>query len=147
MPGRFTEEAVRSVHAAVALAERRDDRKVGTEHLLVSVTASGLPTITGLLDGLGLPEGRLLAILEEFDDAALSSLGIETIHLDVTTGPEWVGRRRHRPFTKAAKDTLNGSGEEARLLRHRYLGPEHILLALIRRPPHDVAYRILAASG
>lgn len=147
MRSRFTEGAVRCVHTAVQLAESRDDKRIGTEHLLLGVMGSRSPVVDRIIDVMAIDQVRLLSILEDFDEGALADVGIEATAIDATSGLDWTRRRRHRPFTRAAKDTLSESLEEAKLLRHRHLGPEHILLALSSLPDHDITQRILAATG
>jgi len=51
---RFTRDARAVVHAAVAEAQERDDRHVGTEHLLLALTARTQPD----------PAAQLLAALD-----------------------------------------------------------------------------------
>jgi prophage maintenance system killer protein len=59
------------------------------------------------------------------------------------------GRRKTGPFQRfspGAKETMISSQEEARSLRHGYIGTEHLLLGLLRQ--HDgVAAQALQATG
>ena len=52
----------------------------------------------------------------------------------------------HIPFTPRAKKVLELSLSEAKLLGHRYVGTEHILLGLLREG-EGVAAQVLAALG
>lgn len=134
---RFTKEAVRAVHAAVAIAEERGDPGIGTEHLLV-----GLATASEECAGLVRPPSVLMEGLDGLDRAALAQIGIEAPvgRIRAVGG----GRRRHRPFTSGGKQVLKDAQEEAITLGDRRLGPGHLLLAITRRPAIDPAIRLLA---
>ena len=59
------------------------------------------------------------------------------------------GRRRAGPFQRfspGARETVVASQEEARSLRHGYVGTEHLLLGLLRQDS-GVAARALRAAG
>ena len=81
---------------------------------------------------------------------ALESLGIslETVRQRVEDAvpPGQYSRPGHIPFTPRAKKVLELSLSEAKLLGHRYIGTEHILLGLLREG-EGVAAQILAALG
>jgi ATP-dependent Clp protease ATP-binding subunit ClpC len=55
-------------------------------------------------------------------------------------------RTGHIPFTPRAKKVLELSLSEAKLLGHRYIGTEHILLGLLREG-EGVAAQVLTALG
>jgi ATP-dependent Clp protease ATP-binding subunit ClpA len=55
--------------------------------------------------------------------------------------------KRHLPFTRAAKDTLTNALKEAIALGHRYIGVEHIALALTTLPDSDRATLAMAGRG
>ena len=157
MAGRFTKRAVRVVHAAVAEAERRGDPKIGTEHLLLGVAAD--PP-----DGLGVTVTVLREALDAMDADSLTAVGVDVdpalvalAHDEPAPGAaEAVGtpipvgaptrwfRGAHRPLTAGARATLGGAPTEAKLLRHRHIGPEHILLGLTAGPVGDPAVTLLA---
>ncbi len=49
-------------------------------------------------------------------------------------------------FTEQARQVIVGAQEEARLLKHNYIGTEHVLLGLLREP-RGVAARALERLG
>ncbi len=55
-------------------------------------------------------------------------------------------QRGRRPFTARSKKVLELSLREAVALHHNYLGPEHILLGLIREG-HGLAAQVLTDAG
>jgi ATP-dependent Clp protease ATP-binding subunit ClpC len=128
---RFTEEARRVIVLAPMEAGLLDHTYVGTEHLLL-----------GLLHGL---HGG-----ENIAAKALEALGVD---LDAARQQvaEVVGRGSssvpgHPPFTPRAKKVLGWSLREALQLGRHDIGPEHILLALIREGG-GVAAEVLARLG
>src|SRR3984885_13227666 len=111
---RFTDWARQVIVLAQEEAKMLDHNYVGTEHILLGLIRQG----------------------EGVAAKALESLGIS---LDVTRQEveEIVGRGQetpsgHIPFTPRAKKVLELSLREALQRGHNYIGPEHILLGLIR---------------
>src|SRR5665811_612361 len=129
---RFTAEAVRSVHAAVALAEERGDPGIGTEHLLV-----GSATESEDLAALVGSAHQLIETMDRLDRDALAEFGVEAPGDRIR--PPVSRRRRHRPFTSGAKQGFKDALAEGVMLGHRHLGPEHVLLAITRRTRNDPA--------
>ena len=113
---RFTDRARETVILAQREARALNHNYIGTEHILL-----------GLIRESGTVAGRVLAGLGVTMDAAQRE--IEAI----------VGRGKvespqgHIPFSPRAKKVLELSLREALQLGHNYIGPEHILLALIRQ--------------
>jgi ATP-dependent Clp protease ATP-binding subunit ClpA len=146
---RFTNEARQVVTGAVREAESRDDSRVGTEHLLLGIFDSGWAHLS-VLETLGLTRRLLVEALDEFDGAALAAVGIDpgSIDPEVLASPlPNLRRRRHIPFTGAAKNVLKGALEEAIELGHKHIGVEHIVLALTALPSHDRTTRVLKAAN
>lgn len=137
---RFGAEAVRSVHAAVALAEERGDPGTGTQHLLV-----GLVTESADLAALVGSAHELMETMDRLDRDALAEIGIEAPADRIR--PPASRRRRHRPLTSGAKQVFKDAHAEGVMLGHRHLGPEHLLLAITRRMRNDPAMQLLAAAG
>jgi len=112
---RFTKPARRVVVMAQEEARQLQHNYIGTEHVLLGLIAgepSGLPA--RVLQGVGLT-------LDEARREVLASVGRGT---GTPTG--------HIPFTPRAKKTLELALREALQLHHNYIGPEHILLGVIR---------------
>lgn len=140
---RFTVAAREVVVRAGSEARRRQDRHVGTEHLLIAVSASA--EVESMLDG---GDGRLGRALEEVEAEALDSVGVDIGRLVVEPEYPTSGRRgEFMGFTGAAKDVLKLSLREARGLGDDRIAPEHLLLALTTLPADDLASRLLDRSG
>src|SRR3954451_19847472 len=112
-PKDFDEDARAVVHAAQRHARRLHHRYLGTEHLLLALTAdSGLAGTTLAQLGVGTAEvtERIRAVIGEGHSSETATLGIS-------------------PRTKRV---LEAAGNEARRLGHRcaIAAPEHVLLAL-----------------
>jgi ATP-dependent Clp protease ATP-binding subunit ClpA len=138
---RFTKDARLVVTLAVEEAQNRSDARIGNEHLLLGVAGSG-----GALADLDLAELRFE--LDRLDERALEAVGIDPGILDVgTSRSRERSGKRHMPFTRAAKDTLTNALKEAIALDHRYIGVEHIALALTTLPDSDRATLAMAGRG
>jgi ATP-dependent Clp protease ATP-binding subunit ClpA len=112
---RFTDSARRAVVMAQEEARELQHNYIGTEHLVLGVIAgdpSGLPA--RVLQGIGLP----------LDQARSEVIAIVGRGKKAASG--------HIPFTPRAKKTLELALREALQLGHDYIGPEHILLGVIR---------------
>lgn len=125
---RLTERAQKVVRLAVQLARRTGAAAVAEEHLLLGLLRLG--------EGMG---NRILREMEA-DRATLEG------HLRLppaTTTPPAGGPL---PFTPAARALLvRQAVREAQAMGHRYLGTEHLLLALTQGDTG--AARALAAAG
>lgn len=144
---RFSKAAMRAVHQAVSTAQDRGDTAVGTEHLLAGVAASPSPA-SELLTRLGASPQLVVAAMSDLDTFALASIGIDQEVVRLGPGPnEWPRKKRHFPFTGAAKHTLESALHEAVGLKHRHIGTEHFLLALSSTTNDDPARMILTRLG
>lgn len=152
---RFTQDARAVVINAVGEAERRGDRHVGSEHLLLAVIASANPLVTPALDTFGIDPQRARAALDASDLAALAAVGVDVAALPAPA-PDDGGRRSfgrlrgpgsHKPFTGGAKQTLEATLREALRLGDRHIGIEHMLLALAARTAPDPAHHLLTAMS
>ncbi len=126
---RFTEEARRVVVLAQEEARTLGHAHIGSEHLL-------------------------LGLLRREDDGAAAVLG--DLGIDLARGraavEEIVGRGEDSPagqipFTPRAKKALELALREALSLGHNYIGPEHILLALLRLGSRGTASRVIDEAG
>jgi hypothetical protein len=112
---RFTDRARRVLVIAQEEARILNHSFIGTEHILLGLTAEG--------DGLAA--------------MALGSLGISTESLrarveEMVSSPSEPALTSSPPFTPRAKKVLELSLREALQLGHNYIGTEHLLLGLIR---------------
>jgi ATP-dependent Clp protease ATP-binding subunit ClpC len=112
---RFSAGARRAVVEGQAEARRLSHGYIGTEHLLLGLLRenSELIAVT-VLESLGVSPDNIRAAVE-------TAIG---------EGPG--SPSGHIPFTAGAKRVLELSLREALQLGHTYIGPEHILLGLIR---------------
>jgi len=155
---RFTPEAKRIVVDGVELARRLRHDFLGSEHLLIALAGTGPNVATRAMVACGFDPARaeedLAAIvptsgdgLSDADSAALRSIGVDLDEVrrrtEASFGPgalerrrRWHGRRRARlcglPFMPEAKKALELALREAIRLDQRSIGPEHVLLGLLR---------------
>lgn len=165
---RFTRGARATVKGAVAQAERAGADSVTEEHLLLAlleqeggrtsfaVTALGLHDRRASLDA-AFAEARRCGGLTRADTDALADIGIdigaivsrvEGAHGEGALAAGRTGRRwwsGHRPFTPGAKTVLENSLRVALGRGDRFIGEEHLLLALTAKP--GVVADVLAEHG
>lgn len=144
----------RTARLAVVLAqeEARDlgSDEIRPEHLLVAVLQSAGSGLDSLLAGHGLTvtavRSRLAAdVLDDADADALRTIGIDlkavqdsvarsfgADALDNALSRSGRRRRRHLPFTRAAKKSLELSLREALAHNDNIIGCEHLLLGILR---------------
>ena len=156
MVERFTHDARAIVTPAVAEAERRHDRCVGTEHVLLGAIASPNAVTSAVMDALGrdLPAAR--QALDDADTAALRAVGLgaevvlppaSPVVDRSTSGRRSRWSRRHRPFTAGARQALEGALREAMARRHGWIGAEHVVPALCAREEPDPGVHLLDTLG
>ncbi|TML91013.1 MAG: hypothetical protein E6G06_11100 [Actinobacteria bacterium] len=110
---RFTERARRVIVLAREEARLLDHDHIGTEHLLLGVVADDGDAAGALADlGLDLETAR-----REVEDAVGRGAATPSGHV---------------PFSPRAKKALESSLREARDDGHDHIGPEHILLGIVR---------------
>src|SRR5919199_1577761 len=111
---RFTERARKVLTLAQEEARRLNHNYVGTEHLLLGLLDEGEGVATKVLDNLGVELSRVRAEVERIigrgDRMFVGQIGL----------------------TPRAKKVLQLAIDEARLLKHRYISTEHLLLGLLR---------------
>jgi ATP-dependent Clp protease ATP-binding subunit ClpA len=153
---RFTTKARDTVIGAQDVARRCDAAAIGSEHLLAALYEQRGNLALTVLDALSVKREEVDAELERIrtggvatpsDAEALATLGIDLDEvrrqveeafgpgaLDRTRsglGRRWGWRRGHLPFGKDAKKVMNLALREALLLKHNYIGCEHILLGML----------------
>ena len=155
---RFTPEARRIVTGGVDIARQLHHDSIGPEHLLVSLAAQGPNAATGALRTCGFDPLRSRQDLErivvrrsddltEADAAALRTIGVDLDEVrrrvEASFGPDALQRRRRGhgrqrncisglPFLPSAKRAIELALREAIRLGDRSIGPEHVLLGLLR---------------
>src|SRR5947208_13576434 len=120
---RFTERARQVVVLAQDEARALKHNYIGTEHILLGLQREEEGLAARVLDSLDITAEEVRAQV-----ALIVGQGTE-----VTSG--------QIPFTPRAKKVLDLSLREALSIGHNYIGPEHILLGLVRlneggRRPH-----------
>jgi ATP-dependent Clp protease ATP-binding subunit ClpC len=111
---RFTDTARKAMQFANKAAQRCHHEYIGAEHILLGIVDEG--------------SGAALTVLKNLNvDPSNISLEVEKIvlsGLEMTMG--------NLPQTRRAKKIIEYAMEEARDLKHDYVGTEHLLLGLIR---------------
>ncbi len=125
---RFTDRARRVVVLAQEEARMLDHNYIGTEHILLGLVHEGENVAAKALESLGISLETVRERVEEIIGKGASP----------PTG--------HIPFTPRAKKVLELSLREALQLGHNYIGPEHILLGLVREG-EGVAAQVLKREG
>ena len=125
---RFTDQARRVVVLAQEEARLLNHHYIGTEHLLLGLISEGEGVAAQALTALGVTLEAARAQVEEAIGEGREAPGL------------------HVPFTPAAKNVLEVALREALKLGHNHIGPEHILLGLVREST-NVAVQILVTLG
>ncbi|MGW2664787.1 Clp protease N-terminal domain-containing protein [Nocardia tengchongensis] len=126
---RFTDTARRTIVLAQEEARLLGHDWIGTEHLLLGLLHGDDPIAGQTLGELGLD---LSGLRERVDQA----VGVQDSHAPAG----------HIPFTARSKKVLENSLREAMRLQHSYIGPEHLLLALVSEGS-GVASQVLISQG
>ena len=143
MVKRFSPDARRTVLTAAAEeADRRGDRRLGTDHLLLGLLHDPDSAPAWAL-GVDLASAR--AASDALDRAALTAVGIDVGSLGPAPLP--TRSRRRPPLTSGARLALQRSLLEARSAKARRIDPRHLLLGLLTRERPDPAAELLATLG
>ncbi|MBI4713314.1 MAG: ATP-dependent Clp protease ATP-binding subunit [Planctomycetes bacterium] len=126
---KFTDRARKVMSLARAEAQRLSHDAIGTEHILLGLIREGSGVAARVLMNL---EVDLKKVAEEVENL------IKNEPRPTATG--------QLPFTPRAKKALEFAHEEATMLKHDYIGTEHLLLGLIREE-EGIAARVLANLG
>jgi len=128
--GMFTDRVKKVLQIAKEEAVRMGNDYVSTEHLLLGLVKEGDGVAVAVLHSLGV-DLELLA--QNLEKAITSSGGMMTIG-------------QMLPFTPRAKKVLELAASEARVMSHKYIGTEHLLLALIKDTESAAANALIAAG-
>src|SRR5271170_3996718 len=110
---RFTEKAIKVIMLAQEEARRLGHNFVGTEQILLGLIREGRGVASRRLSAAGV---NLQAARIEVEKIIGRGSGFVAVEI---------------PFTPRAKRALELSCQEAKRLRHNYVGTEHLLLALV----------------
>lgn len=116
MNGMFTDRVKKVMQLAREESVRLGNDYVGTEHLLLGLIREGEGVAIAVLKNMGV---ELDELAKEIENSINSSGGMMTIGQMI-------------PFTPRAKKVLEIAAQEARAMAHRYIGTEHLLLALMK---------------
>ena len=141
--------------AATAIARRRGDSRIGTDHLLIGVITAG----NEIARAAGLSVDGMHEALDRLDGSALGAFGIDAAP-EIWGSPFPVAQphparqRRHRrilarhlPLSAGAKKSLEKSVRVALDHRHRRINTNHLLAALATGGINDPAIRLLRSSA
>ena len=125
---RFTERARRVLTLAQVEAQGLNHNYIGTEHLLLGLVAEGEGVAAQALTNLGVELTRVREAVEHIigrgDRVVTGEIGL----------------------TPRAKKVFELAVDEARRLKHRYIGTEHLLLGLVREG-EGIAANVLMSLG
>jgi len=130
MNGMFTDRVKKVMQIAREESVRLGNDYVGTEHLLLGLIKEGDGVAVAVMRGMGVDLEDLSSNIEK----TITSVG----------GVMMVGQML--PFTPRAKKVLEIAANEARSMSHKYIGTEHLLLALMR-DTESTAASTLSAAG
>ncbi len=126
---RFTERARRTMQLANQEAMRFAHEYIGTEHILLGLVKEGTGVAVQVLTNLTIDPLRVVAEIE-----SLIQKGAST------------GDVQKYPQTPRAKKVIEYAMQEARNLKHSYVGTEHVLLGLLAED-EGVAAQVLMNFG
>lgn len=125
----FTEKARISISEAHDCAAELGHNYIGSEHLLAGLLREGSGVAAKVLEKYGITADTVISKIKEYIGA---------------NSP--IDKNAELPLTPRTKRILEMSAMEARRLGHKYIGTEHILMAIIR-DGNGVAAKILMAAG
>ena len=125
----FTDRVKRVMQLAREESARLGHDYIGTEHFLLGIIRDGEGVAVSVLENLGLD---LDEVRQSIEDATATVGGSMTIG--------------QVPFTPRAKQVLEIAAYEARALKSKFVGTEHLLLALVKDKDGS-ASQILSAFG
>ena len=130
MNGMFTDRVKKVMQIAREESVRLGNDYVGTEHLLLGLIKEGDGVAVAVMRSMGIDLEELTSSIEK----TITSTG----------GMMTLGQML--PFTPRAKKVLEIAANEARSMSHKYIGTEHLLLALMK-DTESAAANALASAG
>ncbi|MBW7998188.1 MAG: ATP-dependent Clp protease ATP-binding subunit [Candidatus Glassbacteria bacterium] len=129
MNNKFTERVRKVLSLARDEAGRLHHDYIGSEHILLGLIREGEGVAAAVLNQIGLDLDTIRIKVEEMVKPGGSTLTIGDV-----------------PYTSVAKRVLEFSIEEARAMKHSYVGTEHLLLGLLREDS-GMAAKVLSSLG
>ena len=133
---RFAGSTRNAVRYGVEEAQRRGDRRVGTDHLLMGVLRDA---DSAALVGISIHDARETA--DALDRKALVAIGIDIGDFQPAVAPR---KGIRTPFTSGARSALSRTLVHTTAEKSRRILPQHLLLALAERERPDAAAALLA---
>ena len=124
----FTDKAIKAIMLSQEEARRLGHNFVGTEQILLGLIGEGTGVAAKVLTELGV---TLQDARKEVEQIIGRGSGFVPAEI---------------PFTPKVKSVFERSFEEARQVGHNYIGPEHLLLGLLR-VGEGVAIKVLENLG
>ncbi len=125
---RFTDRSRKVMSLANQDSQRFNHEHLGTEHILLGLIDEGAGVAAHILKNLNLSSRRVLREIEKRQAV-----------------PQMFTKGR-LPQTVHAKNVIENAMEEAQLLKHNYVGTEHLLLGLLRKK-NCLAVKVLEDLG
>ena len=129
MNNKFTERVSKVLSLARDEAGRLHHDYIGSEHILLGLIREGEGVAAAVLNQIGLDLETIRIKVEEMVKPGGSTLTIGDV-----------------PYTSVAKRVLEYAIEEARAMKHSYVGTEHLLLGLLREDS-GMAAKVLSSLG
>ncbi|HQF56044.1 MAG TPA: ATP-dependent Clp protease ATP-binding subunit [Fibrobacteria bacterium] len=130
MNGMFTDRVKKVMQLAREESVRLGNDYVGTEHLLLGLIREGDGVAIAVLRNQGVDLEELSRSIEK--------------QINTSGGMMTIGQMI--PFTPRAKKVLEIAAQEARAMSHKYIGTEHILLALMKDNESAAASALVAVG-
>jgi ATP-dependent Clp protease ATP-binding subunit ClpA len=147
---RFAQSTKAALEGARNEAERRGDRRIGSDHLLIALLQDDA---TAQFVGVSADAARAAA--DELDRSALSAIGLtvgDGTYTPATYTPaaytpagRGASRKSVTSITRGAKGVIEQSMAHAASVKARVVSSEHMLLALLDKKQPDPAAALLAA--
>jgi ATP-dependent Clp protease ATP-binding subunit ClpA len=127
------------IELAIDESRRLGHSHVGTEHMLLGLAREGEGIASGILESLGVTMDKIRrAVMETLGQMPPRPPTNVSSNTPVSAGPFDL-------LDDAAKQVLGLAEEEARQMRHSWIGTEHMMIALLRSD--GIAQRALQALG
>lgn len=127
---RYTEPARRSLFFSRYEAGQLGSLTIDTEHLLLGILKEREPLVEHLVGAAGVSANTVRQAIQERTGPPVSPTAM-TVEI---------------PFSADAKRALEYAAEESERLLHRHIGPEHLLLGVLRLE-RGLAWEILKERG
>ena len=128
MNSNFTPRAQQVLNIARREADRFHHNYIGAEHVLLGLLKLGQGVAISVMENAGVDIADL------------------TFKIEQSIVPGSASVEGSLPYTPRVRKMLVQAGEEARKLRHTYVGTEHLLLAMLK-DEDGLAWHSLVASG